>query len=59
MFGASGIQPYFLLYNKLNKIVTNLNNNAFAKKMKKQILKKIMYKINTYFIKNNITNIKL
>lgn len=35
------------------------NNNASAKEMKKQTPKEIVHKIDMYFIKNNITTIKL
>ena len=34
-------------------------DNAFIEKMRKQTLEKVDYKIDTYFIKNNITTTKL
>lgn len=48
-----------LFYNKNNKIIVKFNDNALIEKIKKQDFKKIIYKINTYFIKNNITITKL
>lgn len=41
-------------YNKNNKIINKLNNNILVEIIKKQTLKKFVYKINIYFIKNNI-----
>lgn len=49
----SDIQIRQLFYNKNNKIVMKFNNNVFVKIIKKQA-SKVAYKINTYFIKNNI-----
>ena len=47
------------LYNKNNKIVVKLNNNASAKEMKKQAPKKVAHRIDAYLIVNNITTTKL
>lgn len=46
-------------YNKNNKIIVELNNNALAEKMKKQAPKKVAHKIDAYFIENNISTTKL
>lgn len=48
-----------LFYNKNKEIVVKLNNIALVEKIKKQISKKVVSKIITYFIENNITTIKL
>lgn len=45
-------------YNKNNKIVVKLNDNALAEEMKKQAPKKVAQRIDAYFIENNITTTK-
>lgn len=55
MFGA---QLRLLLYNKQNKTVVKLNDNTFVEEMRTQALEEIAYRINAYFIKNNITTTK-
>lgn len=60
-FGASGVfgaQLRLLLYNKQNKTVVKLNDNTFVEEMRTQALEEIAYRINAYFIKNNITTTK-
>ena len=47
------------LYNKNNKIVVKLNNNALAEEMKKQAPKEVAHRIDAYLLKNNITTTKL
>lgn len=46
------------LYNKNNKILVKLNNNTAVEEIKKQAPQKVVYKIDAYFIENNITTIK-
>lgn len=48
-----------LFYNKNNKIVVKLNDAVSAKKMKKQALKEVANRTDTYFAENNITVTKL
>lgn len=48
-----------LFYNKNNEIIVKLNNNALAEEIKKQALKKVIYRINVHLIENNITITKL
>lgn len=40
-------------------MIVKLNNNVLIEKTKKQASKKVIYKINADFIKNNITTTKL
>lgn len=56
MFGLQTRPP---LYNKQNKIVVKLNDNASTEEIRKQASEKVVYKIDTYFIENNITITKL
>lgn len=53
------IKMHLFFYNKNNEILVKFNDNILAKKIKKQISKKVIYKIDAYFIKNNITTTKL
>lgn len=46
---------YLFVYTKNNKIVIKLNNSTLVKMIKKQVLEKIIYKIDIYFKKNIIT----
>lgn len=56
---TSGAQTRIPLYNKQNKIVVNLNDNAFTEEIKKQALEEVVHRIDAYLMENNITTIKL
>lgn len=45
---------YLFLFIKNNKIIIKLNKNVLIKIIKKQVLEKIIYKIDIYFKKNII-----
>lgn len=55
----SDTQSYLFFYNKNNKIVIKLNNNTFIEEIKKQVLEKVIHRIDIYFIENNISNTQL
>lgn len=59
MITASTLKIHLFFYNKNNKIIVKHNNVALIEEIKKQGFKKIVYKINIYFIKNNIITTKL
>lgn len=48
-----------LLYNKNNIMIVKLNDCASTEMMKKQTLEKVAYRINAYFMENNIITTKL
>lgn len=45
---------HFFFYSKNNKIIIKFNNIVLAKKVKKQVFKKVAYIINVYFIEKKI-----
>lgn len=54
---AINAKTHFSPYNKNNKKVVKLNNNTLVEEIKKQALKKVAQKFDTYLIENNITKI--
>lgn len=48
-----------ILHNMNNEILVKINNNVLAKEMIKQAPKEVAHRIDIYFVKNNITIIKL
>ena len=55
----ANVKKCSLFYNKNNKIIVKFNNTFTLEIMKKQAFKEILYKIDSYFIENDITNTKL